>query len=69
MLFPCSGMLINNKINKLLIHAKIWIDLKEFMVIKKKKKIIPKVYTLYNIIYIIFLELENFGIKRQTNDW
>ena len=49
-------MLINNKINKLLIHAKIWIDLKEFMVIKKKKKIIPKVYTLYNIIYIIFLE-------------
>ena len=47
-------MLINNKTNKLLIHAKIWIDLKEFM--GRKKKLIPKVYTLYNIIYIIFLE-------------
>ena len=31
-------MLINNKTNKLLIHAKIWIDLKEFMMSKKKKK-------------------------------
>ena len=53
--------------NTLLIHATVWMNLKEITLIgEKKKKPVPKGYTLHDSIYITFLEWQNFRTGEES---